>query len=374
MGRHSYNSNLRVLPKLWVQHLRHKFGAELWELDAQLTLPPNPHVPFRFGYEPEPLSRRLAPKTFEHVWKLGKNPDERLYAELQSDGRYNLFLRVAQHVPLSEDWLFRPLRPYFSGLLPPVTASATLAQALLRRLGLRRLSDSATKFVLWNRPAVASALDPVWIQVVSSRPDPIHLMLMIAIFHERKWHHPELPETEELAEACFRACDNFFNREEFCPPALDESLCRDFYNAFRSTLREIMRTGHRSAPPALPHMTSPFDRKPSGPDAVGLLTAPRCILYEPFEASEDAVLTSGYGLLVPPFLFFDDNPTPYRPQGGVPSPAQAERALDDLVAAADITVERVHRYGRSEQVKQQLERLRFRPTGDSRHKSSTAAG
>lgn len=372
MGRHSHNPNLRVLPKIWVQHLRHQFGAKLWELDAQLTLPPARGVAFRFGSSPKPLSRRLAPKTFKCAWRLGNNPDERSYGELLSDGRYNLFLRVARHVPLSEDWLFRPLRPYFSGSLPPVTTSASLAQALLKRLGLRRLSDSATKYVLWKQPDVASTFDAVWMQAISSRPDPIHLMLMFAMFHERKWHHPELPETDQLCDACFQTCDNFFAREEFRPPALSESLCRDFQEAFRSTLREIMRVGHRSAPPALPHTTSLFDRTPSGPDAVGLLTAPRCILYEPFTASEDAVLTSGFGLLVPMYLFFDDTPTPYRPNGGVPSLAQEERALGDLLAAANISMERVHRYERDEEIKTELERARFRPEY-SRHTGDTAA-
>jgi len=197
-------------------------------------------------------------------------------------------------------------------------------------------------------------------------------MLMVAMFHERKWHHPELPETEQLRDACFRTCDNFFAREEFCPPALSESLCRDFQDAFRSTLREIMRAGHRSAPPALPHITSLFDRTPSGPDAVGLLTAPRCILYEPFAASEDAVLTAGYGFQVPMYLFCDDTPTQYRPDGGVPSPAQAERALADLLAAANISVERARRYERDEGIKTEMERARFRPAYN-RHTDDTAA-
>ncbi len=375
MGRHLLNEHQRSLPKIWVQHLLYKLGAELWQLNAQLTLPPDEGKPFRFWSSPHPLSRPWAPRTFERAWKHGKNPDVRAYADLLCEtGHYNLFLRVAQHVEFSEDWLFRPLRPYFETALPPVTTSSALVQALLQRLGLRRLSDSATKFAIRVRPATVGELDTKWMHLMAERPDPIHLMLLIAMFHERKWHYPDAPETRELSDACFLACHNFFSREEFCPPALDENRRCDFWNAVRSVWVNIVQTGHRSAPPQLPRNASLFDRRPSGPDAVGLLTMSRCVIYEPFESCDDAMLTAGYGCLMPAFLFADRTPTPYRPLGGVPSPAETCRALADLLAAADISPERVCRYGRDESVKQELERLRFGGVIDHTSQCGSANG
>ncbi len=349
MGRRAYSESKRLLPRIWVLRLLHLFQAELWQLNAQLTLPPEPGERFQFGVSPCPIDKRLVPNVFQQALDRGHDPSERLYLEPKIDGeRYNLFLRVAHHVPSSEDWLFQPFAQYFEDSLPDVANSAQLVNRLLRRLGLRRMGTSATEFAIDQIPRLVRRREERSMQAMAEAPDPLHVMLLLCLYHERKWHYPEAAETWNLDATCCSICRNFAARDEFTWSNQARAFSSQIEQEFRSVVLKIRHNGHHSAPPQYPvkGMLEPGLR---GEDQLGILRSRRCVLCDPGPFFDDADLCAGLGYAIPISHFIYGKPTKYS-AGAIPSKDESRRALAQLMRDADIPLRRLFQYDRDESV------------------------
>lgn len=347
MARYKHSSHLRALPKMWVLHLLCLLRAKLWELNAQLTLPPDPAHVFEFRKWPKPLDRSKAPRTFEQAIDRGNFPDSAPYKEPDDSGEYNLFVRVAQYVEFSEDWLFKELVPYLAPTLPDVAYSSALINQLLQRLSLRRMSADATKFALHTSPKLVRRKEAANFHALGENPDPIHLMLLIALFHERQWHFPFASETKELDLACCRAVRNFTCRDEFTWSEEARAHQEGISSLFWSVIRAIRHRGHRS---------KCSDTSPNVPDLIrfwcsrsDFFNVRRCVICEPFEHFDAADLCASLGHALPISHLLFGEPTVYS-EYALPTIGESTKALSDLISAGTVQPARWLNYDRDPSV------------------------
>lgn len=349
MGRRAYTESIRLLPRIWVLRLLCLFQAELWQLNAQLTLPPESSEEFQFGVSPYPIDKRLVPNVFQQAFDRGRDPSERLYLEPKLDGqRYNLFLRVARHVPFSEDWLFQPFVPYLGDTLPDVAYSANLVNRLLKRLGLRRMGATATAFAIDQIPRLVRRREERSLLAMAERPDPLHLMLLFSLYHERKWHYPNSAETRSLDGICCSACRSFAARDEFTWSEQALAYRSQIERELWKVVLKIRHIGHHSAPPQYP-AKGLFDPGPRGEAQLGILDARHCVICDPNGSFDEADLCAGLGYEIPISYFIYGKPTAYSADA-IPSTSESRHALSQLMRDADIPPRRLFKYGRDESV------------------------
>lgn len=369
MGRHPHTTCFAAFPKIWVLHLLWLFRAELWELNAQLTLPPDPMEPLRFREWPPPIFRHRVPRYFQQALRKGHDPSDAGYLEPGSTEKFNLFLRVARHVPTSEDWLMRPLWPYCQRELPSVAYSAALVDALTARMGLRRLGGAATRFAMLTVPRLTRAREAACLRAMAEHPEPIHLALLVALYHERKWHFPEAPETNELYQLCHLARDRFVGSDQFtwCEEARLHRAEID--HAFWSILLAIRDHGHRSLPPPKAGITAdrPFG---AARDVLRWFPTRHFIVCEATAGFDDAELRAGLGYGIPMSWFTrGGRPTAYS-SSVLPTERESRAALGGLLAATDLDEARFFHYRRDPSVLAELPQ----PAATLRNLALTGAG
>jgi len=269
---------------------------------------------------PPPGELDWAPKIFERILKQGTDPDTRTFREPHDDAagkHFNLFTRVATHIPTSPDWLFKALGPYFDKQLPEVDYANLLIDRCLHRLHLRRLGPDAAAFAQRYQPQQLEKVGRSVLAALSKRPDPIHLVLLLALCHERQWHQPNSDEAREIGDAFRRASMIFLERAEFRAPEVVH-LAGHMHRFFTEPLAKIRRQGHRSPRPLDPKWSS--------------MNVPNLIIGNPFQGADDLDLTVGLWAVDPSEVFDNPNRNP---------PKQEQLAgLDRFFSEAATTTEK----------------------------------
>lgn len=335
----------RVFPRIWVRHLLYRLKAELWELNAQLTLPPVPGEPFVLRSSPKPLPRPRVPRTFQRALELGRDPAMAEFAEpISEHGRYNLSQRVAIHLPYSEEWLFLPLRPYFAARLPCVNYSTALVDACLQRLAMQRWSENAVKCARARYATRIGEVLTTGTKALMYQPEPIHLELLVALYHEQQWHRPNHPAADYARALCTVAAQAFARRPEFAC-VVDGSILSDaIETAFLRLCARIAIHGHRSARPTRDAVA--WDDLEWELDALdNSLPAELFIPSQLFPLQQDADRTLA---ILESQIFPDPYPVPptLYCKDVFPSANEAEAAFVDLLAAVPVSRERWKSYRR----------------------------
>jgi hypothetical protein len=285
---------------MWVCRLLQLCGS-FKMLNRQLTQPPCLDRPFKLGVWPVPGTLNWAPDTFERIFERGSDPDSNTFVEPNEDGSFNLFARVAEHLPTSSDWLFKPLAPYFNKEPPPVDYATLLIDSCLRRLHMRRLGADAAEFAAKHHAGRTAEVGRQVLAAVSESPDPIHLILLYALYHERQWHQPNSEESDELGQAFIQAYDRFVRREEFTATPVAREACGGLRAFFYDLDRIVLHQGHRSRRPLDQSWTPMWH--------------PNLVIGHPLENAEALDLYISMGVAVPIWAFAHQNLPPTKPQG-----------------------------------------------------------
>src|SRR5438445_1906984 len=331
MGRPTTPDVARAASRMWVLSLLCRFRTELRVLNAQLTQPPEKTRPFKINVWPPPGTLNWARKEFEGALLLGRDPDNGKFIEPNDPlkGRYNLFIRVAKHVPYSEDWKFAPLEPYFRDVLPPVDYACLLIDRCLRRFCLCRMGNDAAQFANLVRAERMAQIREASLSALAVDPDPIHLVFLFALFHERQWHKADSPDAISIGEAFKRACDNFCKRDEFNWSTTARRWSQGNARYFSYLFDIVKQQGHRSPQP---HHAR-FQR----------MDAANTLFCEEFPQFLDAELCVTMGSGGVP-LWFEDGNAYF--EGRLPTANESASALEDIFSSAAVSELRWHRYSR----------------------------
>lgn len=251
MSRNAKSPNIRIFPKIWVLRLLCLLNTVFSGLNKQLILPPEPGKVFVFGVCPAPTFASFAPKIFDRIFYEGTDPDNFGFNDPAPDQvevrtRYNLLHRVSGYLPLSEDWLFSELLPYCADTLPGIVYAEELIQRSCKRLGFNQLSTMAGETAFRFKAAALADIETDNLASLANNPEPIHLVLLLALFHQQKWHHPDADRTKLYRDFCFRGIRNFIARPEFDRDPTALSVRESVRNVFMQIVRQIGRSGHRS--------------------------------------------------------------------------------------------------------------------------------
>jgi len=324
MAHPATTNTLRQAPRLWVCGLLNHCGS-FKLLNRQLCQRPVNGHNFQLGVWPPPGELDWAPRVFERILKQGTNPDTRTFREPHDDAageHFNLFTRVAAHIPTSPDWLFKALAPYYEKQLPEVDYANLLIDRCLHRFHLRRLGADAAAFAQRYQPERLDKVGRSVLAALSRKPDPIHLVLLLALCHERQWHQPDSAEAREIGDAFRLASMRFLARPEFQAPEVVH-LSGRMLRFFTEPFARIRQQAHRSPRPLDPKWPS--------------MNVPNLIIGNQFQGADDLDLTVGLETVTPSEVFSDN---PIRK-----SPNQEQlKGLDRFFAEAATTTETWARY------------------------------
>lgn len=250
MSRVATPSLLRQAPRIWVCRLLFLYQSDWRLLNAQLMQQVDPIHEFEIGRWPAPGTLNWAPPVFDRILELGTDPDMNSFSEPIGDGKFNLFERVALHIPASADWLFNALRPYFDRRRPPpVSYASFLIGRCLQRARLRRLGDTAVCFATGALPTDTRHITDATLHALGQNPEPFHLIFLAALYHERQWHEPNSVAANSIGNAFGDACSQFQKRDEFNASPEAKRASKENHNFFAEIYQTIKRHGHRSLRP-----------------------------------------------------------------------------------------------------------------------------
>lgn len=336
---------LRGLPRAWFCRALWEYGGNLADLNAQLALKPDPEHAFVAGTWPRPYHpRAIAPPLFDRAL-AGRNPDNWEWVERAESGQcFNLFLRVAIHLPGSEDWLFRDLHPYLRSTPPSIEHAHKLLSSSLKRLGLRALPEYALETVRRLEPDRSRQLAQLGVDHLVNAAQPIHVMTLLALWHLAHWQRPYSAHAEELFSACCAAVRCFMSRPEFQANDCARAAAERVEYSLRTIRKVILHDGFR------------VPRLANGPDQIGFLP----LLVRDFDDRDAAIVCASAGTGVPIDDFLFHKPTHYR-QDAVPSDQELAVVTDLLLNAADFAESDILDYDRDPAVLQELSQPLERP-------------
>jgi hypothetical protein len=336
---------LRGFPRAWFCRALWEYGGDLADLNAQLALKPDPEHAFTAGTWPLPYyPRAIAPPFFDRALE-GRNPDNWEWVERAESQRcFNLFLRVAIHLPGSEDWLFRSLHPYLRSTPPSIEHAHKLLNSSLQRLGLRVLPESALATVLRLEPDRSRELVQRGVDHLIHAAHPIHVMTLFALWHLAHWERPYSTHAEELLIACCAALRRFMSRPEFQVNDCARAAAEHVENSLWEIRRVILHHGFRV--PRLENM----------PDRIGFLP----LLVRNFDDRDAVIACAGAGTAIPLTDFMCHKPTPYR-HYVFPTEQELAVVTDLLLKAADFAESDILVYDRDPAVLQELSEPLERP-------------
>lgn len=332
------SKGLRGFPRAWFCRALWEYGGDLVALNAQLALKPDPEHPFAAGTWPRPYyPREIAPPLFDRAM-AGRNPDNWEWVDRGESGRcFNLFLRVALHLPGSEDWLFRGLHPYLRSTPPSIEHAHKLLNSSLQRLGLRVLPEYALETVLRLEPDRCRQLAQRGVEHLVHAAHPIHLTTLFALWHLAHWQRPYSTHAEELMGACCIALNRFMARPEFQGSDCARAAAQHVDQTLWAIRKVIEHDGFR------------VPRLANGPDWIGFFP----LLVTDFD-DRDAVIScasAGSGVPLDDFMFHV--PCPYR-EGVIPTAQELAVVTDLLLKAADFAESDILAYERDPAVLQEL--------------------
>ncbi|MEO7916626.1 MAG: hypothetical protein ABIR16_03200 [Dokdonella sp.] len=237
---------LRDLPKIWGAFLRHHLHTDIPGLNCTLTCRPD-GSPFEFGRHPRPVPRKAAPRVFNRVIEGGHWPDNRTYRENDLDGTFNLYERVAEHVPGSQDWLFSELKRI--ALRQPLN-EREIQESICRtlaRFGLVRLDRKAACLIIEldadaNFDISPSLLQTHW-EALASYNEPLHATVLTLLMAEWRFF---TDSPAEVYPYCVKAWANVLRRAEL---TADRSVQRVAIKACRIMLAHICLERRRDVNP-----------------------------------------------------------------------------------------------------------------------------
>lgn len=218
-------------------------------LNRQLVQRPDPAHQFAFGEWPIPGDFEWEHPTFERILTHGTDPDTATFREpldCHRGSRFNLFERVAIHLETSPDWLFKALSPYFDEELPSVDYAILLIENCLRRFHMQRLGSRAADFARWKHRERTAEVGTHVLSALSDRPDPVHLVLLLALFHESRWHKFDSDQAYDIGDAFKRAARHFVERDEFTSTDIARQASQGISHFFDELYRRVRDEGHRS--------------------------------------------------------------------------------------------------------------------------------
>lgn len=322
----------------WASRALWEYNGDLADLNAQLALRPDPEHPFKAGVWPRPYYPREAADRFFDGALAGRSPDCWEWVNREAPGTcFNLFLRVALHLPGSEDWLFRGLTPYVRSSPPAIDVALELLDECLKRLGLRVLSERALSTVLSLEPDRGRQIAQQGIDRLIGAGEPIHLVTLFALWHVAHWQRPFSAHAEELHLAARLALNRFVNRPEFELNELTNIGRKCVFESLNAVRRNIKENGFR-----VPYPTKPWPE-------IGLLP----ILVKDFENRDEAIDCASIGTDVPVELVLNPEPALFR-QDGIPSTSELQIVTRLLLKAAELSSEDLSVFSRDPQVLAEL--------------------
>ena len=304
---------------MWVCRLLYLCSGNKRLLDAQLTQPPDAINAFEWGQRPLPGTLNWAPPVFDRTLDLGTDPDTECFSEPNSEGTYNLFERVSAHIPSTADWLFKLIWPYFYTSLPPVSYASFVVDRCLRRAGLRRLRDNTLEFARAARRERTTDISESTLRSLTEEPGPLHLMLLMALYHERQWHQANSTAADAIGHAFVAAYARFLKRPEFecTPEAIRASRENQIF--FSHVYQAIKHRGHRSE--------SPRDL------AWTCVKEASLIFCEDYPGFDEADLCVSLGVATP-LWYFAATPNSQYWKGSQPTRDESLQALDEVLLKA----------------------------------------
>lgn len=336
---------LRGFPRAWFCRALWEYGGDLADLNAQLALKPDPEHAFAAGTWPRPYHpRAIAPPLFDRAL-AGRNPDNWEWVDRAESGWcFNLFLRVAIHLPGSEDWLFRGLHPYLRSTLPSIEHAHKLLNSSLQRLGMRVLPEYALETVLRLEPDRSRQLAQRGVDHLVHAAHPIHVMTLFALWHLAHWQRPYSTHAEELLGACCAALRRFMTSPEFQVNDCARAAAKHVEHSLWEIRRVIQHDGFR------------VPRLANGPDRIGFFP----LLVRDFDDRDAAIICASAASAVPMDDFLFHEPAPYR-QDVIPTGQELAVVTELLLKAADFTENDILVYDRDPAVLQELSEPLERP-------------
>lgn len=336
---------LRGFPRAWFCRALWEYGGDLAALNAQLALKPEPGHPFAVGAWPKPYHPiSVAPPFFDRA-QAGRNPDNWEWVDrAESKWCFNLFLRVAVHLPGSEDWLFRSLHPYFRSTPPSIEYVHQLLNVCLERLGLRVLPENALDTVLRLEPDRGRQLAQRGVDHLVNAAQPIHIVTLFTLWHLAHWQRPYSTHAEELMSACCAALRVFLKRPEFHVNDCAREAAKHVENSLWEIRRVIRHDGFR------------VPRLLNGPERVGFYP----LLVRQFDNRDAAIICASAGSAIPLDDFAFHKPAPYR-RDVVPTDGELEVVTRILLEAADFSERDILTFDRDPAILQELNEPLERP-------------
>ncbi|MEG3190923.1 hypothetical protein [Lysobacter sp. D1-1-M9] len=336
---------LRGFPRSWFCRALQEYGGDLADLNAQLALKPDPEHAFAVGAWPRPYyPRAIAPAFFDRAF-AGRNPDNWEWVERAESGWcFNLFLRVAIHLPGSEDWLFRGLHPYLRSTPPPIDHAHNLLRVCLQRLGLRVLPEPALRTVLRLESDRGRQVAQRGVDLLVKAAEPIHLMTLFALWHVTHWERPYSANAQDLLRACCAASRRFLGRSEFQVNSCTRAAADHVEISLGAIRHVIKHDGFR-----VPRSTKALERIAFFP-----------LLVRDFKDRDAAIscASAGTAVAMDDFLFFE--PAPYR-RDVIPTGHELDLVTGLLLKAATFTKDDILVYDRDPAVLKQLSEPLERP-------------
>ena len=241
MARHLHNKMQRMLPKIWALFLLHHFQCSLPELNRTLALLINLPRDAPPRLLEQALPRSFDPKLVDRALKSGRTPDNRSFIEVFGTGNYNLYERVARVLPQSAPWLFRELLPYCCTPYPHLAESAQLVDKCLARQGYRRVDASVIEgaYAL-HRSAAELAED---LLPCGPPSDPINLVFLLALLHERQWDRCNDRSSRDLLDLSMQVVNTFLSSDVFCWNEVARKSSADFHVHFFELFSGVLANG-----------------------------------------------------------------------------------------------------------------------------------
>lgn len=343
--RASDSEALRGFPRAWFCRALWEYDGDLAELNAQLALKAEPQHPFVVGVWPRPYHpRAIAPPFFDRAL-AGRNPDNWEWVDRADYTRcFNLFLRVAIHLPGSEDWLFRGMHPYLRSTPPSIDYAHKLMKVSLQRLGLRVLPGHALETVVRLAPDRGRELAKRGVDHLVKAAQPLHITTLFSLWHLVHWQRPYSTHAEDLFSACCVALRHFLGRPEFQVNECARAAAKHVEHSLQEIRSFIRYEGFR------------LPRPPNGLDRIGSFP----LLVKDFDDLDAVIGCASAGTAIPTDDFLCYEPSAYR-QDAVPSSGELEVVTEVLLRAADFADTDMLHYARDPAVLQELREPLERP-------------
>jgi hypothetical protein len=195
---------------------------------------------------------------------------------------------------------------------------------------LRPVSSDAVETLRRYEPELLSRTWQEALGVLCANPDPIHLVLLYALFHATQWQQPQSDAAALLRNSCGTAMTNFLQRPEFTWNAFALGHRESVRWALQAVCRRIWREGFHSLGP-----TPPWLRWPGQP----------ALLIHDFEHAQAAIDCASSVTALPMSRFLRAASTPLRADA-YPSESEQENCNALLLKFAALQAAGLRNYER----------------------------